>query len=421
MQKLEIDSERSLFVISQIGQLKTAEKLVRDLQIDHVSLVILFTQKNIVMPTVTQASADPELFGKIKLVEISPYSNDFDNIAIRGNLSVYRKTLDEFSPRHVFVCSFERHYALLCEEVKRRGVELSLFEEGTSILKYTVEGFQTFQSPTVRSSLGRIYKKYWEDQPLGAYVARPIYIASRQIIQLPSLLFRTFRDVIQMPIFQYGNIEKRHHGFIHGWREFDKVFSTQPDTVSTFFPSADCHELPVHFDDVEEIALAKEVIAEYDVDRRTIVFASQRYGVDPKVLCPLIVMIIARIAKDEDCKVVIKLHPSEADRVILQYKAAIRRLGVSKLISVMEGIHVPAEYIAIYSQCPVVAAISSSTLMYAPKAKNGLRAISIGDMLLKELAIAGVQGRGTTEISDHTKIISQLSYVEKYGEMVRSS
>ena len=117
----------------------------------------------------------------------------------------------------------------------------------------------------------------------------------------------------------------------------------------------------------------------------------------------------------------IKLHPRESEAVVSVYRSAIERLGLARDVFLMEGAHVPAEYLAVYSACPAVVGISSSTLMYAPKAKPSLRSISIGHMLLKDFAVAGIDNPGTRQVRDHVSILSVVPYIEQFDGSYVSS
>lgn len=407
-------SDKSLFVVAQIGQTKQAQELASSLGLANVEMAILFTRKNLSMPAMMEAAIDLSIVTAHRRVEIHPASNDISAIAADFDQKVYEKLLDDVRPARLFVCSFERHYSLLCLEAKKRGIPISLFEEGTAILKNTVPGYQSFQRPTVRNSLQTIYRRVWKNHPLTRYVLVPIANFLYQAALIPWMFGRTAWEIYKTPQIQQRILSRRHKQFLIGWSEFDAVYSTNPEVIAELFPSAEMREHRPRYEDPEDIALARDIISTYQIDRRTAIFASQRFDMKPEVQIPAVLSLLQKVAHSNGYRVAIKLHPRESEAVVAVYKATIDRLGLSDTFVLIEGAHVPAEYLAIHSACPAVLGISSSTLMYAPKAKPSLRSISIGRHLLAGLAAAKVENSGTQQIRDHVSILSVIPYIEQF-------
>lgn len=406
--------ETVLFVAAQIGQVKQAQELISSLGLRGVELAILYTRKNLAMPAMMEAAADRQIVSRVHKVEIHPASNDISAIAADYDQKVYSTLLDDVKPKRLFVCSFERHYSVLCHEAKKRGIPVSLFEEGTAILKNTVPGYQSFISPTIKSSLQTIYRRVWKNHPLFRYVIVPITGLLYQTAIIPWLIWRTGKEIYKAPQIQQRILSQRHQHFLTGWGEFDAVYSTNPDVIADLFPSAEMREHKPRYENPEDLARAAELIAEYGIGGDTAIFASQRFDMKPEIQIPPVLSLLQRVAEINGYRIVIKLHPRESDAVVSAYRAAIERFGLAGKLVLMEGAHVPAEYLAVHSACPAVVGISSSTLMYAPKAKPSLRSISIGRQLLDDFAANGINNPGTRQIRDHVSILSVIPYIEQF-------
>ncbi|ASP55462.1 alpha-2,8-polysialyltransferase family protein [Sinorhizobium meliloti] len=407
-------SEKCLFVVAQIGQLRQAQELASSLGLMNVEMAILYTRKNLSMPLMMQAAVNPVLVSTVHKIEIHPASNDISSIAADFALKAYTRLLDQVKPARLFVCSFERHYAILCAEAERRGIPVALFEEGTAILKNAVPGYQSFLPATLRGSAETVYRRVWKNQPITTYVFRPIFIALQQIAALPHLVGKTAWEIYKTPQMQERILKAKHQHFLSGWAKFDRVYSTNPETIARLFPGAEMHENAPRYDNPEEIAKAQTLIAEYGIACNTAIFASQRFDLKPEIQIPVVLGLLLQVARATGYRIVIKLHPRETGAVVSVYRNTIERLGLSRDIALMEGAHIQAEYLAVHSDCPAVVGISSSTLMYAPKEKPSLRSISIGRALLKDFADGGISNVGTEQIRDHVNILSVIPYIEQF-------
>lgn len=411
---MSTENQRCLFVVAQIGQIKQAQELVLSLGLPEVEVAILYTRKNRQMPIMMQAAVDPRIIGSVRRVEIHPASNDISAIAADFDQKTYASLLDTVKPDRLFVCSFERHYGILCFEAKKRGIPISLFEEGTAILKNTVPGYKSFTPPTLKKSATTIYNRVWKKQPIAKYVFEPIALVLSQVFAIPGLMAKTAWEIYKAPQVQERILKRKHKSFLSGWSEFDHVYSTNPDVLAPLFPASEMREHRPRYENPEDMILANELIAEYGIDASTAIFASQRFDLKPEIQIPMVLGILLHVAQSTGYRIVVKLHPRESDAVVQIYRSTIEKLGLHQDIVLMEGAHVPAEYLAVHSECPAVVGISSSTLMYAPKGKQSLRSISIGNMLLDDFDKAGIDNPGTRQIRDHVSILSILPYVEQF-------
>ncbi|MDX0587311.1 hypothetical protein GOD01_31645 [Sinorhizobium medicae] len=402
---------KALFIVSQVGQVRRAQELAKKLGINGASLAILYTKKNPQMPIVTAAVADTYVFADIRKVEIHPASNDLSSLAARRARTTYKELLSEVQPDDLFVCSFERHYAILCDEARKRGAKLSLYEEGTAIYKYSVDGFSTFTPHTLVSSAKTIYNRVWKKQPITKYLLQPIAVALHQVAIIPKLIGLTFWEIYKTPQIQKLVLETSEPEFLAGWRNFDAVYASNPSVLANHFKSQRYVEASPEFDDPGIIKEAIRVSFEFEIDEETAIFATQPYAVDASAMSSALIDVLRQVSEKAGMRVLIKLHPREKPSNINAYRSAIAKLGLDETIRLMEGVEVPAEYLVIYSDCPAVISISSSTLMYAPKHKQ-MRSISVGRSLCRVLRQSGIRGPGLEQIEDHIKILDPIKYIE---------
>lgn len=406
-----------LFVVSQIGQVRRAQELARKLEINDAVLVIFFTKRNPHAATIAAAEADPAVFARIERLEIDPFSNELSLSAATRAEVEYGQLLERLRPSEVFVCSFERHYAVLCSEAHRRGIKLSLYEEGTAIYKGAVEGFQTFGSDSLFVSIENIYKKFWRDQAVVKYIIAPLVRIIAGLPRIPSLIFLSIRELYNIPHIQRGLLKKKNEAFLSGWKIFSRIFASNTPALRKAFEANAFIDFPPTYLDEEFIERAKFICAHHRINSQTAIFASQQFPFDAKVFASTLISVLETIAVDQNIRILMKLHPREKPSNVVAYRSEIAKLGDGCPIEIIDDESVPAEYLVIYSDCVAVISISSSTLMYAPRYKP-VRAISIGRHLRDVLINAGVYGKGVELIDDHAKILDQFDYIEHYAASV---
>ncbi len=405
---------KALFVVAQIGQTKQAQALAKHLGLTNFDIAILYTKKNLEMPRLMEADIDILHVTGIHKTEIHPASNELSSDAVNFDRIAYIKLLDNVRPQRLYVCSFERHYAILCGEAKKRGIAISLFEEGTAILKMTVPGYQSFPPITLERSANTIYRRVWKDQPITKYVISPLIGAVLQLIDLPRLIWRTGVEIYKTPQVQTRLLVGKESAFLSGWNQFEEVYSSHPTVVSEFFPGAIPKEFHPDHSKPEDTAVALQLIAEFGIDHNTAIFASQRFDLQAERQIPIVLAILAEVVAWSGYKIAIKLHPRESGKVVEIYRKSIELLDNEGKITLIEGAHIPAEALIANSASPAVIGISSSTLMYAPHAKPGVRTISIGQQLLKDFQRLRIANPGTRQIRDHVQILNALKHIEHF-------
>lgn len=407
----------TLVVVSQIGQLKHAEALLRSIGAEEATAAILYTARNKHMPDLINSSLNREFFRRSVLVEIHIKANQLHLSAVRFNRRAYVNLLDATKPTRLFVCSYERHYSLLCQEASARGISVNLFEEGAGSFKGLVEGYESFPKPSFKSSAYRVYKRVWKDTALVKWLIAPLCAIVRDIVMLPKLAFDTVKETYALPHFQEVRLKRDEPAYVGGWKDFDTVYSSSPDLMSKVFTARTFVEVSPAFDDPEHIERARDIIERYRIDETTAIFTSQLYSIDPTISAESVVACLKRLIDRSGWRILIKLHPKELATVADHYERAAMFSGIEVI---REPNTPPAEYLAIYSNAQAVVGITSSTLIYAPKNRPDLRAVTIGGELLEEFASRGVVSAGTKLIEQHVKILPAIPYIEDSRVIVSS-
>ncbi|MBW9089326.1 hypothetical protein JNB91_15935 [Rhizobium wenxiniae] len=405
--------EKSVFVVTQINHVERVHQLADQLGLTNVEVVIVFTKKNMAMPMRTQAAIDESRGWKVRLHEIHQDANKLSLRAAERSYNGYVKLLEDVSPSRLLVCSYERHYALLLQVAAERGIPTTYFEEGTSVYKSRIEGYETFRDPDWKHSINDIYKSVWSQQPVFRYILNPIYVALKQIYDLPSLLYKTGEKVYRSSAWQRRLLRKRYPAFLASWTTFDEFYGADPSLVKDHFTWRAAGRFLPTFVDRTKIANARAAINTYEIDHNTAIFCSQPMSISPALIGPIILQILNGITIRYGYRIGIKLHPREGVEAAKLYTKMINDFGITNIFILPDGLPA-AEYLALYSDSPAVISMSSSVLVYAPIHKPKLKAISIGDALLKELDRAKIRNQQTKQLKDYIRILDVIPHVRQY-------
>lgn len=361
------------------------------------------------------------IFPRCTTIAIHAKSNELFFAAVKNCVKTYKKLLDEYMPQAVFVCSYERHYALLCLEARTRGIQVNLFEEGSGSLKELVPGYRSFADMNMRQVFLSVIKRHWSRDRL-PHISKKTTNLSKNIFSDVNRIGRSTAfsifDLYNYSLCRTSRFKRKYAPFIEGWRQFDRVYSSTPELARRIFRSEEFISSPVRFDDPELITKAKHLAQLYNIGERTAIFTSQRYPFPPDAFAHAIVSTLLEVMSQNGWDIVIKLHPKERLGMIRSYKAATKKNGCSNRIQIIEEEHIPAEYLLIYSASPAVIAITSSTLIYAPTLKPTLRSISIGGEVHSNLMRLNLSSALLQRIDQDRRILDHIPYIEHYKNIV---
>ena len=405
---------KALLILSQIGSVKHAKAALEFRKIDDVKVVVIWTEANPTARDEIELTVRKAGFNDIKLLQMHHRLNTLDKTVADDSEKRYAELLDKTTPNILFVCNYERHFALLLRQAAKRGISLHLFEEGAASYKGLHEDYQTFPLPPIKNQVRDAFRNTWKKTNLFKWVILPVYPLIRNsllvfwdVLRIPYLAGLTVYRVIKSPFVQIKNFKHEDRVFLEGWKSFDVVYSCHVDLSKKIFESQKYEMVQAKYNEPEMILWSKSIIEKYGIDSRTAIFTAQHYNVTQRILTSKILDIIKRIAQQNDWRIVIKLHPRQKINARQIYSSAAE---ISENISVLSDDTPPAEYFAAYSRSPAVIAISSSTLIYSQKARPDIRCISIGYELLDQ--ISHIDEPGVELIRQHMKLLQPMPHIE---------
>ncbi|SEH27940.1 polysialyltransferase family glycosyltransferase [Rhizobium sp. NFR12] len=405
--------QKAVFVVTQINHIDRVHQLADQLGLTDVEVVIVFTKKNMSMPLRTQAAVDPRRGWRVRLHEIHVDANKLSLAAAERSYTNYQRLLDEVKPDKLLVCSYERHYALLLQAATERGIETVYFEEGTSVYKSRIKGYETFRDPDWKHSIFDIYNSVWADQPIFRFVFYPIYVALKQLYDTPRLVYRSVEKLYRSSAWQRRLLKRRFPAFLNSWTSFDEFYGAEPSLVEDHFSWKHSGKFLPQYVNEEEIDRAKAAIEAYDIDSNTAIFCSQPMSILPATIAPIMLQLLNGLTIRFGYRIAIKLHPREGSGAAAVYSKLLVSYGLDNIFILPPNLPA-AEYLAIYSESPAVVSMSSSVLVYAPIHKPSLKAISVGDALLHELAKSKIKNQQTAQLKNYIRILDVIPHIEQY-------
>lgn len=134
-----VDAE-NLFVVSHLGQLHQVQSLIRFERTGKNYLVVLSTNANRSVPKAILNQVDRRLFLAVRECRLPLAPNKIDIPKLLRIAAIYRGLLNSTAAHSLYLLSFERHYAMLAQFARRRGLHVNLIEEGTATYKFANDG-----------------------------------------------------------------------------------------------------------------------------------------------------------------------------------------------------------------------------------------------------------------------------------------
>ncbi len=431
----------NLFVITHLGQLKQMQSLIKQQQLQHNMLVVLYTYKNIQVPSDVQDGIDISLFTQVIFAKI-PHGLQKYNIRKNIRLNqIYKQILALANFKTLYINSFEGHYNIILSLARSSGLRLVLIEEGTATYKLKKNTSSLSQPVVSKTDPMELLKRSFvdtigRDQVFKKLLkGKNIYKQSRSIKLAWAQADISYRDAKSLKQFgaQLSDFVKKIwlspevQGQAVGlyqkkspvvmdtpFTDFDLVYASYPTLLAGDFGKAQILSFFAYskFDE-DDLKLAQNVADQYQICEHDVLFVSQRYSLDLRLLMKEIDRIIRKLAISR--RVFIKLHPKESDFVLQMYQAMSRVYG-SRIV-VLEGCgKMPAEALLAVSGMRTVVGLTSSTLIYAPLIDKEIQSISIAKILIQELAWSEECRAGIAILQQHLAILEQFDkviFVEK--------
>lgn len=152
----------NLFVITHLGQLKQMEALITKKNLSNNGLVVLYTVANFAVPQMVHDKATASLFDFVIFVEIPFKVNQVNYFKLKKVYETYLNLLNASKPSHLYLNSFEGHYAILIDIAKQRDIKNILVEEGTATYKLNLSNVDNSDAKNYQFFVG-VYGYGWKN------------------------------------------------------------------------------------------------------------------------------------------------------------------------------------------------------------------------------------------------------------------
>lgn len=377
----------NLFIITHLGQLKQMEALIKKQNIRKNYLLVLFTNKNLVIPQIVHNSFNSNLFKKILFLEIPFGVNRFEYKKLIDLEKRYKDIIQSISPRFVYLNSFEGHYSILISIAKDNDSLVYLVEEGTATYKICLNNYIDENN----KELNYIFIKDKFMQTIGQTQLFKgmikTYKNSRDFSKQSKMFIKSlwFSQPLQKMILKQMGTDASKKALIPA-TNFDKVYSAFPHLLDNVFDGDKEYFFVYDNFDEQELILADGIIKKYNIQSEDVIYLSQRYFSDSE-LYVLIVCDILNTIVDSNKHIFIKLHPKEKEDVLNIFKICVAKY--KNRFTIIDDFNFLIEPVIVKSKINTVIGLTSTTLIYANLLSNNIESISIAKLLMTELRLKG--------------------------------
>lgn len=423
----------NLFVITHLGQLKQMEALIGQKNLKNNLLIVLYTQKNLQVPSDVADNFSVNLFKQAVFVEL-PKNNHKPNVRKLHQIAkIYQLLVGACACKTLYVNSFEGHYSILLNLVKAKNIKTVLVEEGTATYKIGMMSaidettpkmtYQSVKSSFMQTIGGtqlfkqgvKIKKSYQKSKSLQGAIKEHRFSLKdkKRNQQFLNETKKFWLDIWSNPNVQKPLISLNKYGTVHHFYEsfvdFDVVYASHTELLKGDFGRAKLERF-FAYQDVEEQSgsVAQALIDEFTITADDVLYLSQRYALDLRLSMYSIERALRRLKGKG--RIFVKLHPKEDEQVLKMYQAVVA--SSAGRVVVLDEYKFSAEALIALSSIQTVVGITSSTLIYAPLINPEIRVLSIADVICRDLANQQGCEKGTKVIAEHAKILQKFDAVE---------
>ena len=366
----------NLFVISHLGQLTQIESLVIQYNLKNNYLIILYTDANIIMPSIVLKNYRKKLFTGASLLRLPPTPNNLNIIKLQYIKRNYEALLKETQPNYLYVLSFEKHYSLLSKIARDNGILLNLVDEGTA----------TYRSPTCSDKT--------------SYTIRETII--RYLIDnIP--LFREIRPALK-------------------WHtEYNCIYAAFPKLLSDAFNAKQFIHFFSHDKNKSDNNRAKNIIDRYRITNKDIIYVNQRYHLGDSLFVSAILLILSHILDKYQCKVFIKMHPKDSTNALNEFKSQINNKGLNNSIICIDESDFAIEPVLSMARPKSLFGLTSTSLIYAKMISLETTAYSIAplfiDLIKYDVDLNSTAYKSILNHLDLLKLFENVALIEKIEDI----
>lgn len=394
----------NIFIVSTIGQIENAKRVIKQLGIKRPIFVYLFTKQNITLAGRLESSliASGFQFEKIELPAFPALRLPHQVKAISRAYSALAR---EHQGAHLWISNINSHYGYLGHVFTQQGSSVNYFEEGLSTyLQACDPRLQPKPKRTISATIHSMKAALFSRK--GSRKRRILNCAKQLVIYL----FDT-RPFYALSYFvTAGNIQF----FYKNWVKFDRVAVTYPGVIDKgLYQARKMIELsPGTLTQITEAAAFTSDVQNALLKPSKAVLINQYYGIDPGQWAKLIADILIERGYFE---VFVKFHPREKPKNRETLIAKMKRYGLN--ISECEEIdQYPIEnVIKLFKANDVIGLTSTALLRIGTECQN-VRVQSMSFPLIESLRQKNLMSAEAFEILKlDSERLEAMSHASKAG------
>jgi poly-alpha-2,8 sialosyl sialyltransferase len=353
----------NLFVVSHLGQLNQIEVFIKSKGIENNLLIVLYTMKNKLMPTMIENQYNKLLFEDVVFLKLPNKPNSYNISTLFFIKRIYIKLLKITNPINLYLLSFENHYSLLATYAKNKNINLILLEEGTAV-----------------------YKKL-----------NPFEI-NNLILYCKWFIAKILKIDVAFDRFYY----------------FDVIYASFPHLLENKFKAKKYQYFFAYNTNSKMSSETKILINKYKITSKDFIYVNQRYSIDNEEFAKALVYILEQISDLFNVRIFIKFHPKDTPSLIESVEKYI--LKDSKIILIQENTFV-IENILKLLKSKYILGLTSTSLLYASLISPEINSYSIVPWFIKQVTKTDENLVGINIIKEHYEIIKEFKQIKKISSL----
>ena len=407
-------SEKALniFVIAHLGQLRQSETLIKRKNIRDCKLLILFTGANLIMPSVIEELADRDLFAGIEFIELPKSPDKINYHTARAIEHSYKDFLDRHGDiKEIFFSSFSGHYAIFLRLCEEKDVKKSLIEEGTGTYKPVTET-DALQNFSFMKSAKESFKNSLGKNKLILFIYEFFILLPYDYYLFWRKLY--FSEYVQSKLI--ARSKSATNALLTRHKKFNKLYAAFPNAIKEAFECNEIEEFcaytePTHTFEETEAAISLE----RDITEKDFIYASQRYPVPDHITAAILADCFERLLRrNPESVIFIKFHPKEQEPIREAYFSEIEKRQIGRRVFVVNDNTIPVETIIYHKKPKKLLAMTSSSLVYAPKAFKDIECVSLADYVIAACERRRLPEKNYAVIREHARILTLFPHVKKF-------
>jgi len=356
------------FVLSNLGQLKQVDTMIRFENLKNNLIIIVYTEANLEMPNLILEQYDKDVIDNAILFKLPKSVNTLNIFKIYHLERIYKKILEKITIKNaIYLMSFEGHYAIFAHLAEEKNIRLDLIEEGTATYKLQKIDGEILNSSPVVNILGKT-KFFLSFLPFFYDQQRLIFLSFDTIYAgFPEVLEKVFDTKNIVKYFAYSNI----------------------DTTSI-----------------------ENIVKSYNITKNDFVYVNQRYPINEKEFSSVILDILYFLVKDNDSRVFIKMHPKDTPSLIKTFQNIILQNQMKdKIIFITDKTFLIEPVISLVKPKAVLG-LTSTSLVYSSLVSPKTKVVSIAPLFLKSVRNNIANVNGVKIIENHFSIMRNFKNIE---------